>query len=265
MAGLFGASFQRWWGVATTLRPPVRSWVAQAGPGGLGAGWAAFDDRPLGGGSECALSLEPGPAAGPAGSGAWGPGGGEGVAWMRGELRAQLRRQRAGGAPPATSGFCGVRADGLALDLQPFDALALRVFGDGKTYIVSLRTDSWIVGDENRDLFQAFMRPPAGVWAEVHLDLDKFLQTWKGHVILEDRQTMNKKNVIGLSITLANAEGTQDAQEGPFSLYVDWIKVRAGGGEQPRKGGRKGLTAWRQAVNGREYDKEIADRADGGT
>ena len=121
------------------------------------------------------------------------------------------------------------------------------------------------MGDENRDLFQAFMRPPAGVWAEVHLDLDKFLQTWKGHVILEDRQTMNKKNVIGLSITLANAEGTQDAQEGPFSLYVDWIKVRAGGGEQPRKGGRKGLTAWRQAVNGREYDKEIADRADGGT
>ena len=95
-------------------------------------------------------------------------------------------------------------------------------------------------------------------------DLDKFLQTWKGHVILEDRQTMNKKNVIGLSITLANVEGTQDAQEGPFSLYVDWIKVRAGGGEQPWGGG-KGLTARRQAVNGREYDKEIADRADGGT
>ena len=38
MAGVFGAGFQRWWGVATTLRPPVRSWVARAGPGGESTG-----------------------------------------------------------------------------------------------------------------------------------------------------------------------------------------------------------------------------------
>ena len=48
--------------------------------------------------------------------------------------------------------------EGDYLDLDERDVLVLRVRGDGRKYLVSLRTDNWVVGGvNNHDVWQAFL------------------------------------------------------------------------------------------------------------
>lgn len=43
------------------------------------------------------------------------------------------------------------------LNLEDFDTLAYRVRGDGRKYIVSLRTENWLVDSMSQDVWQAFL------------------------------------------------------------------------------------------------------------
>lgn len=70
------------------------------------------------------------------------------------------------GASPARrmkrSGFAGMRiqaagAGGEPLNLDDYDSLVFRVFGDGRKYIANIRCESWIVDEQSRDIWQAFL------------------------------------------------------------------------------------------------------------
>ena len=50
--------------------------------------------------------------------------------------------------------------EGDYLDLEERDVLVLRVRGDGRKYLVSLRTDNWVVGAKSHDVWQAFLFAP---------------------------------------------------------------------------------------------------------
>ena len=43
------------------------------------------------------------------------------------------------------------------IDLEPFANLVLRVKGDGRKYIASMRCDDWIMGERDDDVWQAFI------------------------------------------------------------------------------------------------------------
>ena len=43
------------------------------------------------------------------------------------------------------------------IDLEDFDNLVLRVKGDGRKYIASMRTEDWIMSERDDDVWQAFI------------------------------------------------------------------------------------------------------------
>lgn len=50
--------------------------------------------------------------------------------------------------------------EGEYLDLDERDMIVLRVRGDGRKYIVSIRTDNWVISGTNHDVWQAFLFAP---------------------------------------------------------------------------------------------------------
>ncbi|KAK9834154.1 hypothetical protein WJX81_003453 [Elliptochloris bilobata] len=131
------------------------------------------------------------------------------------------------------SGFAGMHSlEGDYLDLEERDVLVLRVRGDGRKYLVSLRTDNWVAGVTSHDVWQAFLFAPPGRWEEVQVPLSRFLLTWKGRLV-EERSAMNPERVVSLGIGLAGGPSLQ--APGRFFLGLDWVKaVRMSGGLEPR-------------------------------
>ena len=126
-------------------------------------------------------------------------------------------------------------------DLEPYRSLLLKVRGDGRKYVVSLRTENWIIpGTVSDDVFQGYIQPTRGEWEEILLPFDKFLLTWQGKV-LNDPVTMNHRNLFSMSFASVGLlpeeteeEGVKTAdandkkqgeQEGPFCLDIQWVKA----------------------------------------
>jgi hypothetical protein len=140
-------------------------------------------------------------------------------------------------------------------DFEPYRSLLLKVRGDGRKYVVSLRTENWIIpGTVSDDVYQGYIQPTKGQWEEILLPFDKFLLTWQGKV-LNDQLQMNHRNLFSMSFasigllpsnsdevekgennhddgdasTKKNQETeTAKIEEGeamPFSLDVAWVKA----------------------------------------
>jgi hypothetical protein len=158
-------------------------------------------------------------------------------------------------SPTRRGGFAGISAVEPTdyLDLSPYDTLTLRVRGDGRPYIASLRTENWLVGGRSHDVWQAFLLAPPGQWAEVSLPLSRFLLTHRGRLV-EARVEMNAARVISFGLGLANtAGGSGGGVDGggsasgaspstippaPFRLGLDWVRAesRTRGVRQERGG-----------------------------
>lgn len=110
------------------------------------------------------------------------------------------------------------------MDLEPFDTLELRVRGDGRKYVATLRTETWVsLPGESHDLWQAFLFAPPGEWSSVHLPFSRFLKTWRGRV-LETEEEMNSRAVLSVGIALAGGSSLQPP--GPFRLEIAHIVAR---------------------------------------
>jgi hypothetical protein len=53
--------------------------------------------------------------------------------------------------------WCQAEGEGDYIDLSEHDTVSFRVFGDGRKYIANFRTENWIVGSRNHDVWQAFL------------------------------------------------------------------------------------------------------------
>ncbi|KAL8159980.1 hypothetical protein V2J09_001517 [Rumex salicifolius] len=118
------------------------------------------------------------------------------------------------------SGFCGMRSkkfDGF-IDLESYDTIALKLKGDGRSYISTIYTENWVnsPGQEEDNSWQAF----------VYIPLARYLPTWRGNVI-DARMEMNPSRILGMSFSVNAEGGTPGARSGggDFRLEFDWIKA----------------------------------------
>eukprot|EP00249_Psilotum_nudum_P012859 c24011_g1_i1 orf=573-1013(+) len=113
-------------------------------------------------------------------------------------------------------------------NLEPFDTLALRLKGDGRYYVSTLRTESWVGGPPGMDYntWQAYIYAPKDEWCEVKVPFERYLPTWKGK-ILQTKSQMNPARIVSMSLSLTAEGGPLGVTNGygQFKLELDWIKA----------------------------------------
>lgn len=111
-------------------------------------------------------------------------------------------------------------------DLASFDTIALRLKGDGRCYVSTLRTECWAGGIDDTNSWQAFVFAPKDEWFEVMIPFGRYVPTWKGKII-ETKSEMNLSRVCGLALAVSASGGPEAAVVGPgqFRLELDWIKA----------------------------------------
>ncbi|MDF1527225.1 MAG: CIA30 family protein [bacterium] len=111
-------------------------------------------------------------------------------------------------------GFASVRSEPGSWNLSEYDDLQLEVLSDGKTYKLSLTTDSHY----DSVVYRARFNPPAGEWLNVRIPFTDLIPTFRGEKVSDapplDRSTINS---FGLLIS--------DRQEGPFHLEIKSIRA----------------------------------------
>ncbi|XP_024027384.1 probable complex I intermediate-associated protein 30 isoform X1 [Morus notabilis] len=127
-------------------------------------------------------------------------------------------------------GFCGMRSkkfDGF-IDLEPFDTIALKIKGDGRSYISTIYTENWVnsPGQPEDNSWQAFVFVPKDNWYITKIPLAQYLPTWRGNVI-DAKLEMNPSRVLGMSLSVNAEGGVPGARSGPgdFKIEIDWIKA----------------------------------------
>lgn len=146
-------------------------------------------------------------------------------------------------------------------DLQDFDRLRLRLrCHDPVHFLFNLRTDNWVTGDDNFDVFQAhipleyvlgcgcvvhvvasfktcllqyylintqpeveLLHRPGPEWQEVDVLFQEFMLSWRGRLV-EERVQFNTLAVVQLGISVAGGP----LQEGRFALDMEWIHALRG-------------------------------------
>ncbi|KVI06322.1 Galactose-binding domain-like protein [Cynara cardunculus var. scolymus] len=110
------------------------------------------------------------------------------------------------------SGFCGMRSkkvdissvvfDGF-IDLDPYDTIALKVKGDGRSYISTIYTENWVnsPGQMEDNSWQAFVCVPKDNWVVAKANIE-----------------MNPSKVVGMSLSVNAEGGVPDTETGPGFL-----------------------------------------------
>ncbi|XP_043705017.1 probable complex I intermediate-associated protein 30 isoform X2 [Telopea speciosissima] len=128
------------------------------------------------------------------------------------------------------SGFCGMRSKKFNgfIDLDAYDTLALKIKGDGRSYISTIYTENWVnsPGQQEDNSWQAFVFVPKDNWYIAKIPLDQYLPTWRGNVIDADLE-MNPSRIVGMSLSVNAEGGVPGAKSGPgdFKVEIDWIKA----------------------------------------
>lgn len=110
-------------------------------------------------------------------------------------------------------GFCSVRSPDRGRLGDGWDAIVLRVRGDGKTYTLCLHTRHLLPGTSYRCRFT----PPAGGWASVTLPLADFVLMRYGY--RAGVTPVNPAQVTGVSLMIS------DRQDGPFALGLAEVRM----------------------------------------
>ncbi|KAK9856094.1 hypothetical protein WJX84_006377 [Apatococcus fuscideae] len=96
------------------------------------------------------------------------------TAVLSGQISRELQDPEAKGRL-IRSGLCGLvcKEPPDAEDLDAFDQLVVRIKSDGRKYIVNVREDNWVVGDQSHDIWQSFLFGRPGEWQEVVLPFSR--------------------------------------------------------------------------------------------
>ena len=111
-------------------------------------------------------------------------------------------------------GFSSLRSKSLKMDLGDAGGVKLRVRGDGRTYQMRFNTDARFRGMEIS--FKADFKTRKGEWVEVTLPFDRFVGSFRGMTLRNEKFDPSKISRVGMLIA--------DKKEGAFQLQVDWIR-----------------------------------------
>ena len=112
-------------------------------------------------------------------------------------------------------GFASIRSLSLDVALAPFEGIALRVRGDGRTYACDLRDAPTVRG--SGVTWKAFFETKPGVLAETRLPFALFEPTWRGMSLRGKGQPLPSQFHLAtrsVGFTIA------DRRDGPFRLEV---------------------------------------------
>ncbi|MEM9914749.1 MAG: CIA30 family protein [Planctomycetota bacterium] len=110
-------------------------------------------------------------------------------------------------------GFASVRTRTADLDLAGYDAVAIRVKGDGRTYNFDLRTASPRMASSYRQSFET----RDGEWLDIRFPLEDFVLTSFGRRV--DAPPPRARDIASFGFTLS------DKDEGPFRLEIGGVKA----------------------------------------
>ncbi len=144
-------------------------------------GWAAIDDRVMGGLSSSQLVFHP-----------------DGHALFEGTVSTDNN-----------GGFASVRHATLSLGEEGTTGYRLQVRGDGKRYKLNLRMDAGLDGVN----YQAVFAPPGGRWVDLVLPLGSFRPSYHGRPV-PYAPALQPSQVCQVGWMVA------DGQTGPFQLAI---------------------------------------------
>lgn len=110
-------------------------------------------------------------------------------------------------------GFASTRTRASKLDLSQYEALVLKVRGDGRPYFFNIHVPTRQIAFSYRAKFAT----EKGKWQDIRIPLTNFKATSFGREV-SDAAPLDPKNVESIGFLLA------DKQAGPFKLEVAWIK-----------------------------------------
>jgi monofunctional biosynthetic peptidoglycan transglycosylase len=111
-------------------------------------------------------------------------------------------------------GFASVRTIPDDFALGGYTGLAVRVKGDGRRYMLRLRTDRYLDGAAYESGFDTV----AETWVTVRVPFRDFVPTFRSRR-LRNMPAIDGADVRQIGFMLA------DKQAGPFRLEIDWIKA----------------------------------------
>jgi len=111
-------------------------------------------------------------------------------------------------------GFASVRSVPEQVNLSDYDAIALRLRGDGKRYALRLRTDPGWDGIT----YHASFDTVAGEWIEVVVPFEDLQPQFRGRRVPQAGPLdASSVHTFGIMIT--------DKQEGAFRLDIEWLQA----------------------------------------
>lgn len=109
-------------------------------------------------------------------------------------------------------GFASVRSKPAEINASNFNALDIRLRGDGRPHYCYLRVSD----DRFSYSYWAKFDTEAANWKEVLLPLKEFQATWRGRT-LPDAPALDANKIRSVGFLIA------DKKAGPFKLEVDWV------------------------------------------
>lgn len=159
--------------------------------------WQVVNDTVMGGVSES--SLQPG---------------GKGKALFKGTVSLKNN-----------GGFCSTSSrENKNYDLSSFEGIGVRVKGDGKTYMLTVKTEAGFDGYA----YQFPFATQKDQWMTVTVPFKYFVARFRGTPV---------PNAPPVKSSVINSFGfiIADKQEGPFTLEIEWIKSFGAAGVKPEK------------------------------
>lgn len=115
-----------------------------------------------------------------------------------------------------SGGWVSVWSQDKKMDLSPFQGLALRVRGDGRTYRVALKMGRGVDAIQ----YMGRVTPPRSGWSVVRIRFLDLIPMFQGR-ILNDAPRFDPRQACAVGVMIA------DRQEGVFELLIERISAYA--------------------------------------